>query len=74
MPFKGPKCHRCDNRSYRTIVVTARHCNYSAFNGYQFTPSRWSEVMCEKCGHFWRTKARYVDSLKDADPTRLANI
>lgn len=41
--------------------------NRSAFNGYRWTPSDYSQVYCDPerggCGKFWRTKARYVDSL-----------
>jgi hypothetical protein len=52
--------------------VTARYCNYSAFNGYHWTPSDYSEVRCSECRTSWRTKARYVEHLKDArwDPDR----
>ena len=46
--------------------VTARRCNYSAFNGYRWTPSDYSEVRCSVCRSFWRTKAQYVDKLQDA--------
>jgi hypothetical protein len=44
-------------------VVVRYHCNYSAFNGYHYTPSDYSLVSCLKCGHHWRTKAKYVDRL-----------
>jgi hypothetical protein len=47
-------------------VVTARRCNYSAFNGGRYTPSAYSEVRCLTCGRRWRTKARYVSTLADA--------
>lgn len=46
----------------RDVVVTVRNGNYSAFNGYHFTPSDYSEVMCLKCGWRWRTKAQWVHS------------
>lgn len=56
--------------------VSARRCNYSAFNGYQRTPSEYSEVMCGHPdrshrkdgtgeGSRWRTTAAYVDDLPD---------
>lgn len=45
--------------------VRVRCANYSAFNGYHWTPSDWSLVECE-CGIGWRTKARYVSSLPDS--------
>jgi hypothetical protein len=48
------------------IVVVHRQCNYSAFNGYHWTPSAYSQVRCLKCGTFWRTKANYVRGLRDA--------
>jgi hypothetical protein len=40
-------------------------CNYSAFNGYHFTPSDYSAVQCLTCGASWRTKAKYVSDLPD---------
>jgi hypothetical protein len=50
------------------LVATARRCNYSAFNGYHFTPSRYSTVICIRfgCHGTWRSKEKYVDSLPDA--------
>jgi hypothetical protein len=39
-------------------------CNYSAFNGYRYTPSDYSLVKCVTCNTSWRTKAAYVDSLQ----------
>lgn len=50
----------------RRWYVTARHCNYSAFNGYHYTPSDYSEVRCSCCRCSWRTKAQYVNRLRDA--------
>lgn len=50
----------------RAWRVTARRCNYSAFNGYHWTPSDYSEVRCSACRVSWRTKAAYVDKLPDA--------
>ena len=56
----------CRNRSHEW-VVTARECNYSAFNGYRRTPSAYSEVWCLDCSHggIWRTKAKFVARLRD---------
>lgn len=51
--------------------VTARRCNYSAFNGGHRTPSDYSEVFCPPCQRRWRTRAGYVDSLPDR-PSSLA--
>jgi len=44
----------------RQVVVRQRMCNYSAFNGYRYTPSDYSLVRCVHCGCIWRTKAAYV--------------
>lgn len=46
-------------------VVRVRNGNHSAFNGYRFTPSRYSEVSCLDCGRRWRTDAAYVADLPD---------
>lgn len=62
----GPVC-RCGRREAWRVAV--RRGNFSAFSGYRFTPSRYSEVECVPelggCGRFWRTAARYVDDLPD---------
>ena len=47
------------------VRVTVRNGNYSAFHGYRFTPSDYSALVCEVCGTPWRSKARYVDRLRD---------
>ena len=49
----------------RNWVVLQRRCNYSAFNGYHWTSSDYSCVQCHGCGTCWRTKALYVQVLKD---------
>lgn len=49
----------------RAWVVLQRWCNHSAFNGYRYTPSEWSALMCRECHASWRTKAKYVDELPD---------
>lgn len=54
----------------RTVVVTVRKANYSAFSGYHYTPSDYSEVACTTCGSSWRTKAKYVDRAPDYDETQ----
>jgi hypothetical protein len=53
-------------------AVIARHCNYSAFNGYQYTPSDYSAVRCGApgCGRVWRTNAAYADELPAAEEER----
>lgn len=41
--------------------------NASAFNGYHWTRSDWSAVVCLRphCTGTWRTKSSYVDRLPD---------
>jgi hypothetical protein len=46
--------------------VIARNGNRSAFNGYHWTPSKWSAVRCTSCRAIWRTLAAYVATLPDA--------
>lgn len=46
-------------------TVDVRNGNYSAFNGYHFTPSEYSQVRCPLCPKVWRTKAAYVAELPD---------
>lgn len=62
-------CH-CPERSKppakRNWGVIQRKCNHSAFNGYHWTPSDWSRVVCFSCGYGGRTKAAYVLALPDA--------
>ncbi|GAB4327423.1 MAG: hypothetical protein Kow0037_00970 [Calditrichia bacterium] len=50
----------------RNWVVTMRKYNCSAFNGYKRTPSDYSEVRCLRCGKVGRTKAQYVDQLRNS--------
>lgn len=57
------ECHGTRAERMEHWEITAYRCNYSAFNGYRYTPSRYSEVHCKKCGQFWRTKAAYVRRL-----------
>ena len=63
-------CH-CAERSkpveQRQWVVIARKCNHSAFNGYHNTWSQYSEVFCLVCGALGRTKAGYIDKLKNGN-------
>jgi hypothetical protein len=57
----------CPNRD--AWRVTVRCGNRSAFNGYRWTDSDYSEVICDVavggCGARWRTRAWYVDGLPD---------
>ena len=60
------KCPEAKKRvKERRWFVLQRQCNYSAFSGYHYTPSDYSCVQCHACGMAWRTKASYVDNLKD---------
>jgi hypothetical protein len=59
---RARRCQRADRAFWR---VTVREGNYSAFNGGRFTPSAYSEVKCAECGRVWRTKAAYVQTLRD---------
>lgn len=69
----GPSCRNRDHRP--SWVVVHRRCNFSAFNGYHYTPSDYSLVLCmePQCGLRWRTKAEYVDALPDAQAGVGAN-
>lgn len=49
----------------RCWVVIDRNCNYSAFNGYHWTSSDYSQVYCKACHTTGRTKANYVCELPD---------
>lgn len=67
---KTPALHAgCDGgHEIKNLIVLKRRCNYSAFNGYHRTPSDYSTVKCTACNFSWRTKASYVESLKDGMP------
>lgn len=60
----GAQC-RCGKRE--AWIVTVYRGNYSAFNGYRFTRSDYSEIVCQSaaggCGARWRTQAKYVEKL-----------
>lgn len=60
-------CHCAERKKpiqERAWEVTHRQHNHSAFNGYHWTASAYSEVVCLNCNAFGRTKARYVSLLK----------
>lgn len=46
--------------------MLVRNGNYSAFNGYRFTPSDYSSVRCLTCGQSGRTNAAWADRCRDA--------
>lgn len=53
--------------SERRWRVALRHGSASAFNGYRWAPSDFSEVRCLWCCAIWRTRAAYVECLPDWD-------
>jgi hypothetical protein len=57
----------CDCNDRTAWVVEDYRCNYSAFNGYRRTPSRYSRIRCTRCRGTWRSRARYVDTLPRQD-------
>jgi len=63
-------CH-CKERSKpvkeRDWEIWTLRCNYSAFNGYHWTPSDYSLIHCNFCGAHGRTKAAYVSQLRMRD-------
>ena len=64
----------CPRHGIEFLKVVQRHCNHSAFNGYHWTRSDYSSVMCfapEHCTFMLRTKAGYVDALPDATDADL---
>lgn len=67
------RCPRKGCRSTRVVVVT-RKANYSAFNGYHWTPSDYSALRCLECRYPWRSKADGVDAVPDATEADLAAI
>lgn len=56
-------CKGTKEEKMKNWVVIDYKCNYSAFNGYKWTPSDYSRVHCPVCYRSWRTKAAYVDGL-----------
>lgn len=62
---KGTVC-KCNNPKW--IIVHYKH-NHSYFEypkGKEHA-SDYSEIMCENCGKYWRTKAKYVEGLEIRD-------
>lgn len=64
----GFSCH-CAERAKpiqdRNWVVLDRQANHSAFNGYHWTPSAYSHLLCNTCRASGRTKAAYVAFVPD---------
>jgi len=53
------------NERPRAWLVLRRNETCSAFNGYRRQWSRYSNVMCQVCGQYWRTEAKWVGKLRD---------
>jgi len=68
-------CH-CEERGKPVVQrkwgVAQRRCNHSAFNGYRWTPSDYSSVVCLACGGHGRTKANYTTALPDVEPCAIS--
>lgn len=63
-----PSGKRCKCRPKRTYErVTVRKGNFSVFEkpAGQFHKSKWSLIVCSKCGHRWRSMAGWVDNAPD---------
>jgi hypothetical protein len=58
----------------RNWRVRQKRCNFSAFNGYHYTPSDYSLVVCCSCSALWRTKAAFVDLLIDEWKLEVKNV
>lgn len=62
------KMHNCgpEHRSYWRVSM--RHCyNHYLGRSYILRESKSSEVCCLCCMREWRTSAKYVDELPNAD-------
>lgn len=57
-------CKEPDRRLWR---VTQFRSNRSAFSGGRETSSAYSQLRCLQCGHYWRTKAKYVEEIAQAE-------
>lgn len=56
-------CQDSDRRLWRVVQYRS---NSSHFSRNRSAASSYSEVRCLRCGHFWRTKAAYVETLARA--------
>ena len=56
-PLTAPPASNRPARLWRCVAY--KH-NYSAFNGYHYTPSDYSAISCVRCGAVWRTRADYA--------------
>jgi hypothetical protein len=62
----GNACRQPHHKPYWRVVQ--RNCNHSAFNGYHWTPSDYSMIICmvQGCPGCWRSKGRFVADIPDA--------
>jgi hypothetical protein len=51
----------------RQWFVIRRNESCSAFNGYRSQWSDFSTVECRVCSGYWKTKAKWVGSLRDCE-------
>lgn len=68
----GSVCYRAEHKPTWRVVV--RKANYSTFNGGHRTPSAYSSVCCLTCNRRWRTKAAYVNTLKNISSEELNTL
>lgn len=62
------KCEEASKPIFeRAWRVVQYRCNHSAFNGYHYTPSAYSAIVCDRCHSSWRTTAPYADTLAARD-------
>lgn len=59
---------KCEERQKpvadRAWFIMQYRCNHSSFNGGRRTPSDYSEICCHMCRCVWRTKASFVEILR----------
>lgn len=48
----------------REWIIEQYQSSQSAFNGYRYCASDYSEISCSECNASWRTKANYVAHLR----------
>jgi hypothetical protein len=71
-PERKEPMTRDDDRPARLWRWKDYKANYSAFNGYRYTPSDYSACVCLACGASWRTKANWpLDGLRESDRAKL---
>jgi hypothetical protein len=61
-PHCGERAKAPEDRNWGVIN---RECNFSAFNGYRYSPSDYSKLVCLTCGAVGHTKAKHVSKIRD---------